>query len=90
MLDGLFSVAPKTDRVCCLGLISADQPEEPRHGQETRWTDQRDQRCSDVALAVDPSPHLSALVSDGRHHPSRWACLQTSLAEVLLSSLFAG
>lgn len=61
VLDGLFSVAPKTDRVCCLGLISADQPEEPRHGQETRWTDQRDQRCSDVALAVDPSPHLSAL-----------------------------
>jgi hypothetical protein len=29
---------------------------------------------------------LSYIVSDGRHHPSRWACLQTSLAEVLLSS----
>jgi hypothetical protein len=23
VLDGLFSVVPKTDRVCCLGLISA-------------------------------------------------------------------
>lgn len=30
--------------------------------------------------------NVPILVSDGHHHPSRWACLQTSLAEVLLSS----